>query len=44
MSKTWPKGPVNQHKTLATGESLAKATSEAKVGGSKSDKSNKTNK
>lgn len=44
MSKKYPAGPVNQHKSLATGESLAKASSEAKVGGSKKDCSKKTNK
>lgn len=44
MPKTYPAGPVKMHKTLAVGESLAKATAESKVGGSKSDKSNKTNK
>jgi hypothetical protein len=44
MAKTYPAGPVKLHKTLATGESLAKAQSESKVGGSKSDKSKGTNK
>ena len=44
MPKQYPSGPVKQHKTLATGAKLSEAASEAKVGGSKSDKSNKTNK
>lgn len=44
MPKTYPAGPVKLHKTLATGESLAKAQSEAKVGGNKKDVSKGTNK
>lgn len=44
MPKTYPSGPVKMHKTLATGESLSKATAEAKVGGSTKDASRKTNK
>lgn len=43
MAKKYPKGPVNLHKSLATGDSLKEATSEKKVGGSKKDKSNNTN-
>jgi hypothetical protein len=39
-----PKGPVPLHKSMAVGEKLSDATSEAKVGGSKKDKSSKTNK
>lgn len=43
-----PKYPANKplplHKSLATGESLKEATSEARVGGSKSDKSKGSNK
>lgn len=39
-----PKGPVPQRKSLAAGENLSEASSEAKVGGSKSDKSKGTNK
>lgn len=38
-----PKGPVPMHKSLAVGEKLSEATDESKVGGSKKDKSNKTN-
>lgn len=42
---SYPAGtPINLHKSMATGEKLGAATAEAKVGGSKSDKSNKTNK
>lgn len=43
-----PKYPANKplplHKSLATGESLKEATSEKKIGGGKSDKSNGSNK
>jgi hypothetical protein len=42
MSKKYPSGPVPMHKTLATGDSLKEATSEKRVGGSKSDKSKGT--
>lgn len=44
MPKKYPSGPVPQHKSLATGDSLKEASSEAKVGGSKTDKSRGTNK
>ena len=48
MAKTktsYPSGqPINQHKSIATGESYGAATSETKVGGSKKDKSNGSNK
>ena len=37
-----PKGPVPMRKSLAVGEKLSEAASEAKVGGSKKDKSHKT--
>jgi hypothetical protein len=37
-------GPLRLHKSIATGESLSSAQSEERVGGSKTDKSNKTNK
>jgi hypothetical protein len=40
----YPSGPVKAHKSLATGESYAEANSEAKVGGSKKDKSGGSNK
>lgn len=43
-SKKYPKGPVKQHHLLATGDSLAESQTEARIGGSKNDKSNKTNK
>lgn len=39
-----PPGPMGVHKSLAVGETLKEATSEAKIGGSKTDRSNKTNK
>lgn len=38
-----PKGPVPLHKSLAAGQSLKEASAEEKVGGSKKDKSHKTN-
>ena len=44
MSKKYPSGPVKPHKSLATGDSLAQATAESKVGGSKKDNSRTTNK
>lgn len=44
MSKKYPSGPVKQHKSLATGDSLSEASSESKVGGSKKDKSKNSNK
>lgn len=44
MSKKYPSGPVNLHKSLASGEKLAEASSEKKVGGSKTDKSKGSNK
>ena len=44
MAKSYPKGLLPLHKSIATGAKLSEAQSEAKVGGSKSDKSNKTNK
>lgn len=44
MAKKLPAGPVPMHKSLATGQSLPEATAEKRVGGSKSDRSNKTNK
>lgn len=43
MSKKYPSGPLPLHKSLATGESLSEASSEKKVGGSKTDKSKGTN-
>lgn len=43
MAKKYPSGPVKQKKSLATGDSYAEATSEAKVGGSKKDKSGGSN-
>jgi hypothetical protein len=43
MGKKYPSGPVSQHKSLATGDSLKEASSEKKVGGSKKDKSGGTN-
>lgn len=44
MAPKYPNKPVPQRKSLATGESLSEASSEAKVGGSKSDKSRGSNK
>jgi hypothetical protein len=44
MAKKYGPGPVPLHKSLATGEKLAEAQSEKKVGGSKTDKSKGTNK
>lgn len=44
MSKKYPSGPLPLRKSLATGESLSEATSEKKIGGSKADKSGKSNK
>jgi hypothetical protein len=44
MAKQYPKGPLPQHKSIATGATYKEATSEERVGGSKKDKSNKTNK
>ena len=44
MAKKYPAVPVKQHKSLATGDKLSEASSEKKVGGSKSDKSRGTNK
>lgn len=43
MAAKLPKGPVKLHKSLAVGEKLSEASSEAKVGGSKTDRSHKTN-
>lgn len=40
----YPSGPARLKASLAAGESLAKATSEGRVGGSKGDKSHGTNK
>lgn len=44
MAPKYPNKPVPMHKSLATGESLKEATSEKKVGGSKTDKSSGGNK
>lgn len=44
MPKKYPEGPVKQHKSLATGDSLKEASSEKKIGGSTKDKSNGSNK
>lgn len=44
MAKTYPSGPLKLHKSLATGEKLSAAQSEKRVGGSKTDRSGKTNK
>lgn len=39
----YPAGPVDPHKTLATGESLEQSRSEARIGGSKKDISRNSN-
>lgn len=44
MAKKLPAGPVPMHKSLAVGQSLSEATSEKRVGGSKTDKSKGSNK
>lgn len=44
MSAKYPSGPLRLHKSIATGEKLAAAQSEKKVGGSKTDKSGGSNK
>jgi hypothetical protein len=43
LTKFPSKGPLPLHKSIAVGDSLSSAQSEGRVGGSKSDKSNKTN-
>jgi hypothetical protein len=39
----YPAGPVDPHKTLATGESLEQSRSERRIGGSKKDLSRGSN-
>lgn len=44
MSKKYPEGPLPLHKGLAQGDDYKTASSEKRVGGSKSDKSKGGNK